>query len=304
MMNRPRGNIPDQIPPNESSPTERHNPRSRNLARMPVAAAIRLMLSEESRVPAKLLSHASKIERVVVAVARALKRGGRLIYVGAGTSGRLGVLDASECPPTFRTRPDQVQAIIAGGPRALTAAIEGAEDDAVAGAREVRRRRVCCRDVVVGITASGRTPFVRAALSQAGKAGATTVLVTFNPRLKLPATELPDVLIAADLGPEVLTGSTRLKAGTATKLLLNMITTLAMVRLGKVTGNLMTDLNPSNVKLRDRAIRIVMQLSGCSREAAQSLLESRHWNVRDAIARPASKPRTRGKRISPSSTRR
>lgn len=253
---------------------------------------------------ARLLAHTRKIEEVVVAVARALRRGGRLIYVGAGTSGRLGVLDASECPPTFGTRPNQVQAIIAGGPKALTAAVEGAEDDAAAGAREVRRRRIGPCDVVAGIAASGRTPFVRAALREAIKAGATTALICFNPRLKLPPSERPDVFIATDVGPEVLTGSTRLKAGTATKLLLNMFTTLAMVRLGKVTGNLMTDLNPSNAKLRDRAIRIVMQLTGTSRQAASSRLEANDWNIRNAIDRPASKPRTRAKRISPANTRR
>jgi N-acetylmuramic acid 6-phosphate etherase len=271
---------------------------------MPVPAAIRLMLSEESRIARRLLVHTPQIERVVHFVARTIKRGGRLIYVGAGTSGRLGVLDASECPPTFGTNPDQVQAIIAGGPRALTGPVEGAEDDATAGAREVRRRRVCSHDVVVGIAASGRTPFVRAALRQARLAGATTVLLCFNPRLKLSLAERPDVVIAANVGPEILTGSTRLKAGTATKLLLNIFSTLAMVRLGKVTGNLMTDLKPANAKLRERAIRIVMELADCSRENARSRLEASRWNVRDAIARPASKPPTRARKISPANTRR
>jgi N-acetylmuramic acid 6-phosphate etherase len=210
------------------------------------------------------------LARAVTLVARAFKSGGRLFYFGAGTSGRLGVLDASECPPTFRTDPKLVQGIIAGGDSALRRAVEGAEDDALAGAREIRVRRITARDVVVGIAASGTTRFVWGALGEAKRRRAATMLVCFNPHLVIPRALRPDVVIAPDLGPEVLTGSTRLKAGTATKLVLNILTTLAMVRLGKVASNLMVDVNPSNAKLRTRAVRIVQELTGRGASAAES----------------------------------
>jgi N-acetylmuramic acid 6-phosphate etherase len=208
-----------------------------------------------------------------------------LFYVGAGTSGRLGVLDASECPPTFRSSPDLVQGIIAGGQEALWQSGEDAEDDADAGGRAIEFRGVTRRDVVIGIAASGTTPFVWGALRAAKRRGAATVLVCFNPFLKIPRALRPVVVIAPNLGPELLTGSTRLKAGTATKQLLNMFTTLAMVRLGKVRSNLMIDVNPANVKLRDRAVRIVRELTGADYEAAQAALERSGWVVKKAAGR-------------------
>ena len=267
------------------SPTEQRHPLSTNLDKLPLSQAISLMLSEEARVPTKLLAERRYIEQVIRAIVRALRQGGRLFYVGAGTSGRLGVLDASECPPTFRTRPDMVQGIIAGGRQALWESVEGAEDDAEAGARAVITRRVARRDVVVGIAASGTTPFVWGALRGAKGRGATTALVCFNPYLRIPRSLRPNIVIAPNLGPEVLTGSTRLKAGTATKQLLNLFTTLAMVRLGKVRSNLMIDLNPSNVKLRRRAIHIVQDLAGADGESAEAALKACGWVVKKAVAR-------------------
>jgi N-acetylmuramic acid 6-phosphate etherase len=265
------------------SPTEQRNPRSRRFSHLPLAAAVRLMLNEDRRIPPALLRERARIERAVAWITRAFRCGGRLFYVGAGTSGRLGVLDASECPPTFRTPPDLVQGIIAGGPSALWESIEGAEDDAEAGAEALRLRAVTPRDLVLGIATSGRTPFVWGALWQARRAGARTLLLCFNPHLRLSRDHRPDLVIAPDVGPEILTGSTRLKAGTATKLVLNVLTTVAMTRLGKVVGNLMVDLNPSNTKLRHRAIRIVRQLTGRPVADARSALERNHWMVRQAV---------------------
>jgi N-acetylmuramic acid 6-phosphate etherase len=224
----------------------------------------------------------------VAKVVEAFRSGGRLIYVGAGTSGRLGVLDASECPPTFRAEPEMVQGIIAGGRRALWSAVEGAEDDPRAGAVAIAARSVADHDVVVGITASGHAPFVWGALEEAKSRGSAIVLLCCNPGYK--EHPLPDQVIAPDTGPEVLTGSTRMKAGTGTKLVLNLISTLAMVGIGKVMGNLMVDLKPSNSKLRDRAARIVAELSGASQEDAQAALEEGRWDVRAAVGR-LSQPR-------------
>jgi N-acetylmuramic acid 6-phosphate etherase len=271
--------------PASISPTEQRNPRSMKLDRMPLDRAIRLMLSEEAKVPAAILAERRKIERALRLIVHAFKRGGRLFYVGAGTSGRLGVLDASECPPTFGTPPDQVQGIIAGGQRALWQAIEGAEDDGEAGADAIRFRAVGARDVVVGIAASGRTPFVWGALRQAKRSGAATVLLCFNPTMAIARANQPTVAIAPAIGPEVLTGSTRLKAGTATKIILNLFTTLAMVRLGKVIGNLMVDVHPSNTKLRLRAVRMVQTLTGVKAEAAEKALVRSGWIVKKACQR-------------------
>jgi N-acetylmuramic acid 6-phosphate etherase len=258
------------------SPTELRNPRSLGLDRMPLNRALECFWKEERRGVDTLLAD-PRVRRSVLglirAVARAFRRGGRLIYIGAGTSGRLGVLDASECPPTFRTPPDWVQGIIAGGARALHSAVEGAEDDSAAGADAIRARGLTKLDVVVGIAASGRTPFVWGALNAARAAGATTGLISFNPGLEFHGGWKPDHCILPDTGPEVITGSTRLKSGTATKLILNAVTSLAMVQLGKVMDNLMVDLNPSNDKLRDRAVRIVMELTGASRDAVAEVLQ-------------------------------
>lgn len=276
--------LPDWMPEALGlSPTEERHPASIDLDRLPLRQAIRLMIAEQEAVTAALETQVPAIEKAVRRTVRALRQGGRLFYVGAGTSGRLGVLDASECPPTFRASPDQVQGIIAGGPRALWAAVEGAEDDWVAGMEAVRCRGVKPADVVVGIAASGRTPFVWGAIEAARAVGATTMLLSFNPRIRFRRGRRPDVWICPETGPEVLTGSTRLKAGTATKLVLNMISTLAMVRLGKVAGNLMIDLDPTNRKLRARAVRLVRELTGTTESEAAAALREAGWVVRRAL---------------------
>jgi N-acetylmuramic acid 6-phosphate etherase len=286
-----RGPVPRVSPPGwmpeatAISPTERRNPRSTRLERMTIAQGVNLMITEEASVAKALRSERGAIGKLVGAVANSFKRGGRLFYVGAGTSGRLGVLDASECPPTFRTAPDLVQGIIAGGMAALVSAVEGAEDDVAAGAQAILFRGAQRGDLVVGIAASGRTPFVWGALKAAHRRGATTALLCCNPHLRFARGQRPDHVVALDVGPEILTGSTRLKAGTATKLALNMITTLAMVRLGKVISNLMIDLNPSNTKLRDRAVRIVAELTRAGEPAAKEALAANGWSVRSAVQR-------------------
>ena len=280
---RPRPDAPELSPVSGPLPaTEARNPRSRNLDRMPLSRAVALMIREESAVGAAIFKERRKIQRAVEMIAHSLRHGGRLFYAGAGTSGRLGVLDASECPPTFRLPPDRVQGIIAGGRTALWKSVEGAEDDAAAGAAAIAHRGVKRGDVLAGIAAGGRTPFVWGALGEARRRGARTILLCCNPRLEIAAARRPDLVIAPDTGPEVLTGSTRLKAGTATKIILNTLTTLAMVRLGKVTGNLMTDLHPSNEKLRRRAIRMVQTLTGAGAAAARSALEKAKWRVKAA----------------------
>jgi N-acetylmuramic acid 6-phosphate etherase len=265
------------------SPTERRNPNSMALHRMAIPSAIRLMLREEQKVSSLLLRESAAIQKSVKAIAYSIQHEGRLFYVGSGTSGRLGVLDASECPPTFRTPPDLVQGIIAGGQGALWRAVEGSEDDALAGEDALAFRGLSRRDVVVGIAASGTTPFVWGALGYAKKKRAKTILICFNPWLEIPRALLPDIVIKPNLGPEVLTGSTRLKAGTATKLLLNIFTTLAMVRSGKVVSNLMVDLLPGNVKLRDRAARIVQELTGVTARTAQASLRDCGWRIKEAV---------------------
>lgn len=287
--------LADLVPPLESvrqSPTEQRNPRSMHLDRLPLARAVELMIEEDQRIAAALRRHRAQIVQAIRLIVRALRRGGRLFYVGAGTSGRLGVLDASECPPTFNVSPDTVQGIIAGGQTALWRSIEGAEDDVVAGAHAIQFRGVGPRDVVVGIAASGRTPFVWGALHEAQRRGATTILLCFNPHLKLPRLTRPSLVLALDVGPEVLAGSTRLKAGTATKLVLNMFSTLAMVQLGKVRSNLMVDLRPTNSKLQDRAVRIVQALTGVDEAAARRALEQAGWQVPKACARLQRKPKS------------
>jgi N-acetylmuramic acid 6-phosphate etherase len=267
------------------SPTEQRHPRSMNLDRLSLGRAVQLMLEEDATLPGALLRERARIERGVRLVTDSLRRGGRLFYAGAGTSGRLGVLDASECPPTFRTDPALVQGIIAGGQTALWSAVEGAEDDPGAGARAVEFRGVGRRDTLVGIAASGRTPFVWGALREARRRGARTILLCFNPNLVIPRADRPDLVIAPRIGPEILTGSTRLKSGTATKLVLNILTTLAMVRLGKVLGNLMIDVKATNVKLRDRATRIVRELTGADYAQAQAALQRTQWKIKEACTR-------------------
>ncbi len=267
------------------SPTEQRNPRSMNLDRLPLESALNLMWSEDAKTCRALMAVRQPTVRAIQAVVRAFKRGGRLFYVGAGTSGRLGVLDASECPVTFSTSPDLVQAILSGGQTALWQSAELAEDDSEAGARAIKFRSVSGRDTVVGIAASGTTPFVWGALAEAKRRHATTVLIAFNPYLEIPRALQPDIRITPNVGPELLTGSTRLKAGTATKLILNALSTLAMVKLGKVVSNLMVDVIPANAKLRDRATRIAQQLTGAEPAAARVALEQERWIVKKAITR-------------------
>jgi N-acetylmuramic acid 6-phosphate etherase len=244
-------------------------------------AIVRVMNEQNATIHALVESQADNIAAVIEAVADALKRGGRLIYVGAGTSGRLGVLDASECPPTFGVPPDRVLALIAGGERALRSSVEGAEDDTRQAEADLRGidPPVSALDVVVGIAASGSTPYVHAALDAAHAAGARTALVCCNPTLTIQA----DHVIALDTGPEVLPGSTRLKAGTATKLALNTISTGAMARAGFVFDGLMVGVRPINAKLRRRAIRIVAALTGLAEDRAQSALDAAEGRIPVAV---------------------
>ncbi|HEY7249805.1 MAG TPA: N-acetylmuramic acid 6-phosphate etherase [Methylomirabilota bacterium] len=261
-------------------PTERADPRTGQLDRLSAAQIARLMNRADRRAVSAVGRAAPAIGRAVDLIVRALSRRGRLVFVGAGTSGRLGVLEAAECPPTFDTEPSLVQAIIAGGRRTVFRSAEGAEDDGPEGARQVRRR-VRRGDVVVGIAASGVTPFVRAALREARRRGAATALVTCNPQVPASAAR---VVIALAVGPEVLTGSTRLKAGTATKLALNTLTTASFARLGKVYGNRMVDLRPRSAKLRARAVRLVRQFGRVSPREAQRLLAASGASAKVAIA--------------------
>lgn len=268
----------------ESLPTEQSNPRSRGLHRKTVGQLVRLFVDEESRNLQALRRAAPEIGRAAGLVASSLQKGGRLIYVGAGTSGRLGVLDASEMPPTFHADPEEVQAILAGGPEAIFRAQEGAEDDAEAGARAVRERNVGKKDVVVGLTASGRTPFVQGALQQARSSGAKTVLVTAHSSWRSEKRGLrPDAVVRLAVGPELIAGSTRLKAGTVTKVVCNILSSVAMIRLGRVYDNLMVNVVPSNEKLRARAVRLVRLLTGASPQRAEDALRSGKGRVMKAL---------------------
>ena len=269
--------------------TERANPASLDLDRLSARRIARLMNREDARAVSAVGRVAVQIAAVVELIVASLSRGGRLFFVGAGTSGRLGVLEAAECPPTFGTPPRLVQAIMAGGRASVFRSREGAEDDDAAAAREVRRR-VRPGDVVVGVSASGVTPFVRAALREARGRGATTALVACN---AVPAGTGARVVIDPRPGPEVLAGSTRLKAGTATKLVLNTLTTASMARLGRVYGNRMVDVQPGSRKLRDRALRLVEELGGVSRPRAMRALAAARGRVRIAVvtARTSMTPR-------------
>lgn len=267
------------------SPTELRNPLSLRLDKLSIEKSVDLFLAEDAKLPMAVLAEKAKIAKVIGWIVKSFQTGGRLFYLGAGTSGRLGILDASECPPTFRTPPELVQGIIAGGQQAIWRAIEGAEDDPVQGADAVAFREIGPKDVVVGIAASGRTPFVWGALDEAKRRGARTVLVCFNPHVVTERKGRADVIIAPATGPELLTGSTRLKSGTATKLILNLFTTLSMVRIGKVISNLMVDVNPSNTKLRDRAVRILRDLTGAEYDTSKAALEKSGWVVKDAWMR-------------------
>jgi N-acetylmuramic acid 6-phosphate etherase len=261
--------------------TERRHPGSIDLDRMSTRQILELMHAEDRAAAEAVGAALDQVERAAALVLGRLRDGGRLLYVGAGTSGRLGVLDAAECPPTFGTPPGQVVGILAGGPEALVRAREGAEDDAAAGAAAVRDAGVAGRDAVVGLAAGGTTPFVAGALAEARAAGAATALVTCVP--DPPLGPLADVTVAVLVGPEILTGSTRLKAGTATKLVLNMLTTSAMVGLGKVYGNLMVDLQVTADKLEDRGRRILRDLLGVTYDEAGELLRRAEGSVKAAL---------------------
>jgi N-acetylmuramic acid 6-phosphate etherase len=261
--------------------TEQRLADSMRLDAMSVEDAVALMNHEDRKAVDAVAAERHVIADAVRMVTESFRRGGRLFYVGAGTSGRLGVLDASECPPTFRTDPQLVQGIIAGGEAAMFRAQEGAEDRADDGAAQMDARDVSRHDVVMGIAAGGTTPFVHGALRRAGERGAKTIFLTCV--APTPGEAAVDLAIRPLVGPEVLTGSTRLKAATATKLILNMITTLAMVQLGKVHENLMVDLKASNQKLRDRAARIVSTITKLDRQAAMQLLDRADGHVKSAI---------------------
>ncbi len=266
----------------EDLPTERENPASGDLDRLSVEQAFDVMNGEDAKVAAAVRAAKSEIVRAIGIVSERLARGGRLFYVGAGTSGRLGVLDASECPPTFLTDAWTVQGVIAGGRTALVAAAEGAEDDRAAGGREMEERGVGRNDVVFGISAGGKTPFVHGALACARQAGAATIFLACVPKELAP--DEADVSIRVTTGPEVIAGSTRLKAGTATKMVLNMVSSLAMVRLGKVHGNLMVDVDTSgSAKLLERGIGIVGKLVPCDRARAEELLDRAQGRVKVAV---------------------
>jgi N-acetylmuramic acid 6-phosphate etherase len=261
--------------------TEKRNPKSTHIDTLSTLEIVDLINSEDRTVPQAVGSQRESIAAAIDLIVECFREGGRLFYVGAGTSGRLGVLDASECPPTFGVKPTLVQGIIAGGRRALVRSIEGAEDHVEDGATAIDKRRVSPKDVVVGLAACGMTPFVRGALQRARQIGAATVFVTCAP--EAVESLRADVIINPVVGPEVITGSTRMKAGTATKLVLNMLTTTAMVKLGKVHGNLMVDLHAVNNKLRDRSARIVMELTRLSRRQAEALLRQAEGKVKAAI---------------------
>ena len=275
--------------------TEQRNPRSENLEKMNPRALVELFVEEEKFVQDALRGAIVDLARAIEIVTESLRKGGRLFYIGAGSSGRIGVLDASEIPPTFGASPDLVQGLIAGGVTALYRSVEGAEDEETAGALALDERGIKDVDVVIGITASGRTPFVLGALARAKSLGAGAVLVTCNPscshRPVAGQSDGPqgrgysavDLAIHFAVGPEVLTGSTRLKAGTATKVALNIVSTGAMVALGKVRGNLMIDLHTSSAKLRDRAVRVVAELADCDYEFARRELEASGWNLRSVV---------------------
>jgi len=262
-----------------SLPTEQENPGSRDLDLLEAADLVRVMNEEDRRVPDAVAAALPSIAAVVDRASAALAADGRIVYVGAGTSGRLGVLDAAECPPTFGTDPSRVVALIAGGPEAVFRAREGAEDDRDAGAADLRALAPGPSDLVVGIAASGVTPYVHGALAAASEAGAATALVTAGD----PAGAEVGTVVRLETGPEILAGSTRLKAGTATKMVLNMITTAAMVRIGKVHDNLMVDLRVGSAKLEDRAVRMVSRLAERPADEARALLESAEWEVKTAV---------------------
>src|SRR5689334_11903784 len=269
--------------------SERRNPRTMKIDSRDIGGILQLINREDRSVPGAVAREIPAITRAVRLIVASFRDGGRLIYVGAGTSGRLGILDATECPPTFGTEPSMVQGLIAGGRKAVFASIEGADDRTGAGAAAIRAKKVSPRDVVCGIAASARTPFVVGALLEAKRRGARTIYVTTNPRKvinKPPFSSFSkklNVVICADVGPEVVMGSTRMKAGTAQKLILNMMTTASMIRLGKVYGNMMVDLQLKSRKLEERARRVLMIATGADYAAASRYLAKADGHVKSAL---------------------
>jgi N-acetylmuramic acid 6-phosphate etherase len=263
--------------------TEQDNPRSQNLSSQSTREIVGLMNAEDATVATAVQLVLDDVARAVDETAARLGKGGRLYYVGTGTSGRLGVLDASECPPTFGVSPELVQGVIAGGYDACHRAVEASEDDANAGGNDLRQRNLTDKDVVVGIAASGKTPYTVGAVKYARSIGAFTVGLTCVP--DSPITHAAELSIVPVVGPEVLTGSSRLKAGTAQKLVLNMISTATMVRLGYVSGNRMSNLQAKNTKLRERAVRILMAEAGVDQAGATAALEATGWKIQDALER-------------------
>jgi N-acetylmuramic acid 6-phosphate etherase len=265
----------------QSLPTEAINPATLGIDKLNADDIVELMLSEDRKMLAAVQREHERIAVGIEMVANALRKEGRVIFVGAGTSGRLGILESAEMPPTFSTDPNVVQAIMAGGRGAIFNAKEGVEDNYEEGARSIMRMRPTKRDVMIGVSASGMTQFVRGALTRARRAGARIIFVTCDPHTELQT--FVDLTISPAVGAEVIAGSTRLKAGTATKMVLNMLTTGAMVRIGKTYGNLMVDVQTGSEKLKDRARRIVNIVTGLEYDEADKLLKKAHWNVKAAI---------------------
>ena len=261
--------------------TEQQNPKTKSIDEASALEIVKLINAEDQTVPKAVKKILPDISRAIIVIANRLSHGGRLFYIGSGTSGRLGILDAAECPPTYSTPPELVQGIIAGGTPAIFRAQEGAEDSETLGAEDLQKQKLTNLDVVVGLSASGRTPYVIGALKYAQQIGAYTISVacTENPETATHA----NLSLAAVTGPEVITGSTRMKAGTAQKLILNMLSTGSMILIGKVYGNLMVDLQCTNNKLKARARRIVMEATGCDVETTDNLLEQSHGAVKPAI---------------------
>lgn len=261
--------------------TEKSNLQSIDIDKKSIPEVLKIINQEDKQIAYAVEKELPQIGEAVEKIIQSFKNGGRLIYIGAGTSGRLGILDAAECPPTFSTPKDQVIGLIAGGKEALIEALEGAEDDIIAGKRDLNYENISRVDTVVGITASGNTPYVLGAIDFANEIGATTIGLCCNPHSKL--NEIVDISITPIVGPEVITGSTRLKAGTAQKMVLNMLSTASMIGIGKVYGNLMVDLNPTNNKLIERAKRIIMEVTNIEEDMASKYLKLSNNNPKIAI---------------------
>ena len=264
--------------------TEQNNPRTKNIDIISTEEILRLINEEDKTVPFAVEKEIPNIAQAVELIVGSFRKGGRLFYVGAGTSGRLGIVDASECPPTFGTPPEMVQGIIAGGKEAVFRAKEGAEDDEAAGSQVIEKYKIAPPDIVVGIAASGRTPFVKSALLEAKKRNIATVLVATAPVEQVKSLGVvADVYICPVVGPEVIAGSTRMKSGTAQKLVLNMLTTASMIKLGKTYGNVMVDLQPTSNKLRERAKKIIMDLCNVDYQTAEKVLKAANGKVKVAL---------------------